>query len=130
MKKFIWIPLSLILLGVPLILIGTLGSCTQSRVPVTTVNVLESRWEYKVVDLEAKTHDKSGDAAIATNDIEVFDDTLDGYGKDGWELVTNYLEMETAYPNLSDNPKYVTGLQPNVRPKRAVLIFKRLVVTP
>jgi len=40
------------------------------------------------------------------------------------ELVDSYLEMETVHPNFGDS-RYVTGLQPNVRPQRLVLIFER-----
>ncbi|MEN9271477.1 MAG: hypothetical protein Q6L49_12025, partial [Thermostichales cyanobacterium HHBFW_bins_127] len=45
-------------------------------------------------------------------------------GAAGWELAGTFLEMETAFPNFG-NAEYVTGLQPNVRPQRLVLIFKR-----
>lgn len=51
-------------------------------------------------------------------------DELSKLGAEGWELVGSYLEMETAFPNFG-NAGYVTGLQPNVRPQRAVLIFRR-----
>ncbi len=42
----------------------------------------------------------------------------------GWEIVTSYLEMETAFPNFG-NDRYVTGLQTNVRPQRLVLVLRR-----
>jgi hypothetical protein len=106
---------------------GLALSCTEhaATTPVTTIS---TKWEYKVVYVDALTHIKMGDAAMELNGIDLVATDLDGYGKDGWELATSYLEPETAYPNLSENPKYVTGLQPNVRPKRVVLLFKRLML--
>jgi hypothetical protein len=41
-------------------------------------------------------------------------------------LATSYLEMETSHPNFG-NDTYVTGLQANIRPQRAILIFKRVI---
>jgi hypothetical protein len=32
--------------------------------------------------------------------------------------------METAHPNFG-NSEYVTGLQPNIRPQRVVLVLRR-----
>lgn len=52
---------------------------------------------------------------------------LDKYGKEEWELVDTYLEMETVRTNYG-NDKYVTGLQPNVRTQILVMIFKRPLV--
>jgi hypothetical protein len=49
---------------------------------------------------------------------------LNKLGSEGWVLVISYLELETAYPNFGDY-KCVTGLQPNIRPQRAILVFKR-----
>jgi hypothetical protein len=56
---------------------------------------------------------------VNPNEIELYK-----LGSEGWVLVISYLELETAYPNLGDY-KYVTGLQPNIRPQRAILVFKR-----
>ena len=42
----------------------------------------------------------------------------------GWELVDSFLEHETSHPNFGKED-YVTGIQPNIRPSRLVLIFKR-----
>jgi hypothetical protein len=41
-------------------------------------------------------------------------------------IVGSYLEIETAYPNFGDS-KYVTGLQPNVRPQRLVLVLRHRI---
>lgn len=45
-------------------------------------------------------------------------------GRQGWDLVSCFLEMETARPNYG-NQDYHAGIKPNVRPSRAVLLFKR-----
>lgn len=52
------------------------------------------------------------------------DAAMNALGAQGWELVTSYLEMETAWTNFGSS-RYVTGLQPNVRPQRVVLLFRR-----
>lgn len=44
----------------------------------------------------------------------------------GWDLCTSYLEVETVHPNFG-NVAYVTGLQPNTRPSKLILIFKRKI---
>jgi hypothetical protein len=59
--------------------------------------------------------------ATRVNPTEI---ALNKLGSEGWLLVISYLELETAYPNFEDY-KYVTGLQPNIRPQRAILLFKR-----
>lgn len=59
--------------------------------------------------------------ATRVNPTEI---ALNKLGSEGWLLVISYLELETAYPNFGDY-KYVTGLQPNIRPQRAILLFKR-----
>jgi hypothetical protein len=85
----------------------------------------QESWEYKVVAVSPKGNvERTGAAAFSTVTITPSDSELDALGAEGWELVTSYLEMESAYPNFGDE-KYVTGLQPNVRPQRVILIFKR-----
>ena len=51
--------------------------------------------------------------------------SLNDLGKDGWEIASTYLEMETVYPNLLASGSGVAGLQSNTRPQRLVVIFKR-----
>jgi hypothetical protein len=53
------------------------------------------------------------------------DSSLNKFGIDGWEIATSYLETETVFPNLLASGDGVNGLQPNVRPQRLVVIFKR-----
>jgi len=84
------------------------------------------RWEYKTLALNASGHEKQGVNALASNEINFPESALNSLGAESWELVSSWLELETAFPNLG-KPGYVTGLQPNVRPMRAVLLFKRPV---
>lgn len=82
-------------------------------------------WEYKVVQVAAQDGgSRTGSGAMRYATVTPAEDQLNELGKEGWELATSYLEMETAYPNFG-NSDYVTGLQPNVRPQRLVMIFKR-----
>ena len=81
-------------------------------------------FEYKVVTFFADTNDRSGSEALKYSSVKVDEAQLKKLGAEGWELVSTLLEMETAFPNFGDS-QYVTGLQPNVRPQRAVLLFKR-----
>jgi hypothetical protein len=82
-------------------------------------------WEYKVVTtFPDVSSDRTGDGSGLYAHIEPSEAMLNQMGQEGWELVTSYLEMETAYPNFGDS-QYVTGIQPNIRPQAVVLIFKR-----
>lgn len=88
----------------------------------------EQVWEYKTVQFQPKEINKRTDSGASNfNTIDIPEETLNQMGQDGWELVTSHLEMETAFPNFGDS-KYVTGLQPNVRPQMVILIFKRPVI--
>lgn len=122
---------------------GTAAIClscgTPSNPPEVTPPTVPSRiskfnlsqpWEYKTVIINTGNHERTGPNALASNDITVDEAAINVLGKDGWELTSSYIELETAFPNLSDNAKYVTGLESNVRSKRGVLIFKRPVNLP
>ncbi len=91
--------------------------------------VIPLRWEYRIVDFGAESpkgvdrprvESGAGDFSY----VNPAESALNELGQEGWEMVGCYLEMETAWPNFGD-PKYIIGLQPNVRPQRLVLIFKR-----
>lgn len=98
MKKVLFIP----------ILICCISSCT-------------SNWEYRVVTIKAKEKDSSN---FETKKFDVSDETLNLYGKDGWELVDMYSTVETVHPNFGSS-EYVTGMQPNVRTSDINFVFKR-----
>jgi hypothetical protein len=98
----------------------------QKPNPIETVTVTPTVWEYRVVTLDATTHDKNGQNALATNSIKPVEADMDELGKVGWELVSSYVETETSYPNFGGE-KFVTGIQPNVRPMQVVLLYKRHV---
>jgi hypothetical protein len=93
------------------------------------------KWEYKTVYYEAekiqsidKSYVKGTDffkRTISSSTILPSDSSLNKFGIDGWEIATSYLEMETVFPNLLASGDGVNGLQPNVRPQRLVVIFKR-----
>ncbi len=82
------------------------------------------KWEYKVVYVLNEGYNRTGSEALKYSTVTPDEASLNKLGDDGWELVSSYLEMETAYPNFGSSD-YVTGIQPNIRPQRVVLIFKR-----
>jgi hypothetical protein len=83
----------------------------------------EPRYEYKVLAVQSEGLDRTGDAAMKFSSITPSEKELSKLGDAGWEVVGTYLEMETAYPNFG-KAEYVTGLQPNVRPQRLVMIMR------
>jgi hypothetical protein len=105
-------------LGLALLLTG----CSWRKAPET-----HTRWEYKLVHVTAEGHDRVGKGSLNFASVTPSTDELNKLGVQGWELATSYLELETAFPNFG-NDKYVSGIQPNVRPQRLVLIFRRPVL--
>lgn len=85
----------------------------------------EEKWEYMTVKI-------TGTSSYFDKDLAAFGTTsfpdptflLNDYGKDGWELVTSYTEIETVHPNFG-NKEYVTGLQPNTRTREITFVMKR-----
>lgn len=103
-----------------LILIMTFLIYTSQR-----VQVAPQQWEYKIIDVfPSELNNRTGDGAASFNSISPSIYEINALGDEGWELVTSYLEMETAYPNFG-NEDYVTGIRENIRPQRLVLIFKK-----
>jgi hypothetical protein len=86
----------------------------------------QARYEYKVVAVQAEGHERRGEDALKFASVTPAEPELTSLGSAGWEIVTSYLEIETAYPNFG-NSDYVTGLQPNVRPQRLVIVLRRRV---
>jgi len=80
-----------------------------------------SNWEYKIVKVKGAEKEAS---KFDPNKFEVSDESLNLFGKDGWELVDIYETTETVHPNFG-NSEYVTGMQPNVRTAEINFVFKR-----
>jgi hypothetical protein len=79
-------------------------------------------WEYKVqYSLPEPRPERSGEGAPLATSITPNEQELSTLGSEGWELAGLYLEQETAYARLNAS----APLEPNVRPQRLVLIFKR-----
>lgn len=81
-----------------------------------------SDWEYKIVTVQGEKQETT--SKFQANNFNITDETLNFYGKDGWELVGVYEKIETVHPNFG-NEDYVTGLQPNVRTSELNFVFKR-----
>ncbi len=113
-----WLFLSTVVLCV---LLGAVA-CNQGK--PTVLQEAPRSFEYKVVYVSAPNHERTGANALLVNEVKVEELLLNTLGKDGWDLSASWLELETSYPNLGDS-KYVTGIQPNIRPQRVVLLFKR-----
>jgi len=92
----------------------------------TGCDKMRTRYEYKVVSVGSEGHQRTGAAGGKYASVNVPESGLNEMGQDGWEMVSSYLEMETAWTNFG-NEGYVTGIQPNVRPQRVVMIFKRKI---
>jgi hypothetical protein len=82
----------------------------------------EGAWEYKIVS-DYKDKETIYDSSDPNRFI-ISDSVLTSMGEEGWELVDTYTILETVHPNFG-NSSYVTGLQPNVRTKELVFIYKR-----
>jgi len=91
------------------------------------------KYAYKVINVQAQFSKVStnvlglspeNNSRLNGTNVNFSDDDLTLLGKEGWELVDTILEMETTHPNYG-NTEYVSGLQPNIRPQRAVLLFRR-----
>lgn len=80
-----------------------------------------SNWEYKVFTVKGLEKEAS---KFDSKELNVSTDSLNQFGKDGWELVNVYATTETAHPNFG-NSDYVTGIQPNVRSSAVNFVFKR-----
>ncbi|HEX8686477.1 MAG TPA: hypothetical protein VF654_08245, partial [Pyrinomonadaceae bacterium] len=90
------------------------------------------KYAYKVVSVQAQftqepstsSYNKENAAKLGPTSVDIKDEQLAVLGQEGWELVGTFLEVETTHPNYGSS-EYVTGLQPNVRPQKAVLLFKK-----
>ena len=82
------------------------------------------KYEFKTVEFFGSSPSRQGGGAFKYSSIDADEAQLNALGAKGWEVVSSYLEMETAWPNFGSS-KYVTGLQPNVRPQRLVIVLQR-----
>ncbi|MEN3335655.1 MAG: hypothetical protein V7641_5020 [Blastocatellia bacterium] len=82
------------------------------------------KFEYTFLQYGSESNDRTGTGAMKFATIQIDESRIAAMSDEGWEMVSSWLEMETAYPNFGKE-EYVTGLQPNIRPQRAVLLFKR-----
>jgi hypothetical protein len=80
-----------------------------------------TKWEYKIVSVKSKEAETT---KFDVNKFDVSDESLNLFGKDGWELVDIFEKIETVHPNFG-NDQYVSGLQPNVRTAEMNFVFKR-----
>ena len=80
-------------------------------------------WEYQVLH-RTQGYNVVGKDAFKSTLISVNMSTLDSLGNEGWELISVYIETETAYPNFGDAKKH-TGIKTNTRPARLSFVFKR-----
>lgn len=80
-----------------------------------------SNWEYKVVNVKGSEKEPS---IFDPKKFDISDESLNLFGKDGWELVDVYQTTETVHPNYG-SAEYVTGMQPNVRTSEINFVFKR-----
>lgn len=79
-------------------------------------------WEYKVVKVAGQDAEILADyGSLVYGDQTTM---LNKMGKDGWELVSTYTEIATAFPNFG-NSEYVTGIRENVRTNVVNFVFKR-----
>lgn len=95
---------------------------------ITACSQKNKTWEYKILSVGSEGHSRDGIEAGKFASISPSENEFNALGKQGWELVGSYLEMETAWVNFG-REEYTTGLQPNIRPQRVVFIFKRLPIS-
>ncbi|MDU6114996.1 MAG: DUF4177 domain-containing protein [Paeniclostridium sordellii] len=106
------------------ILASLLFLITISLFIIAGKSVTAQKWNYKVVEYYSDQTGRTGSGALNPSTVSIPENELNELGKQGWELVSSHIENETAYPNFG-NSEYVTGLQPNVRPQKVVLLFKK-----
>ncbi len=123
-----------ILIGIGLLCLSallTLASLSGGWINLKT----QTQWEYRHLAIDAE----------ATMDIPIGKEKLKDFlpqsvqgvplkelqrlGREGWELVAAFSEVETVHPNFGKED-YVTGLQPNVRASRMICILKRPIGEP
>jgi len=107
------------------ILASSLAACSKTRPAIV-------KWEYKRLAFPSmdpkypslQSPGRTDADGMASTTIKLDEQQLTSLGSQGWELVTTFLEMETAFANLGASAN-VSGMRENVRPQLLVCIFKR-----
>lgn len=81
----------------------------------------DAQWEYRVLTVEGEQNYNGDFFPMSFTDPS---SKLNALGKEGWEVVTSYTEVQTVHPNYG-NSEYVTGLQPNTRTSTINFVLKR-----
>jgi hypothetical protein len=89
--------------------------------PIATKALQKNEWEYRVIHFPAESAE---DLSSRSVNIDITD--LQAAGKNGWEIVGQWVEHETVFPNFGRN-EYVTGLQPNFRTSKLSILLKRKI---
>lgn len=81
----------------------------------------KKQWEYKTISINGQTGIYGDMSNTTFNDQTA---TFNKLGKEGWELVGTYTEINTAFPNFGSS-EYVTGIRTNTRTTVVNFVFKR-----
>lgn len=77
------------------------------------------KWEYKTVSIEGQSYGEMSSPTFR-NPTPM----LNELGKDGWEVVGTYTEINTSFPNFG-NQEYVTGIRTNTATTVVNFVLKR-----
>lgn len=96
------------------------------------------QWEYTIVSFPGSKlptvyspNDKEALIELSNSqplnfpEASAIPNSLNLYGKDGWELVSAYTTVETVFPNFGD-ASYHTGMKDNTRTNTINFVFKRI----
>lgn len=108
-----------------------LGACSNK-------DSAPQQWEYTIVSFPGSKlstvyspNDKealielSNSQTLNFPEASAIPNSLNLYGKDGWELVSAYTTVETVFPNFGD-ASYHTGVKENTRTNTINFVFKRI----
>lgn len=77
------------------------------------------KWEYKTVRINGQSY-----GTFSSPDFSDPSSTLNELGKEGWEVVGTYTEVNTVFPNFGED-KYVTGIRSNTATTVVNFVLKR-----
>ena len=109
-----------------LLLTLMLGACSNK-------DTAPQQWEYNIVSFpgsklptvyspndEKALIELSNSQTLHFPEASSIPNSLNLYGKEGWELVSVYTTTETVFPNFGD-PSYHTGVKENTRDRKSVV---------